>query len=155
MSARFPPRVRVRTGREYRQVFADSQRLSTRCFSLHLHARDGGFCRLGMAVSRKVSPEAVVRNRIKRQIRESFRLHRARLPAADLVVVARPAAAGLGGAALRAELALLWSRAEALPLPAPTGTIAAATGTPAFHSPTPPSNPTPSVAPSDEGPSPA
>lgn len=151
MNARFPPAARVRTGREYRQAFADSQRLSTRCFSLHLQPRDGGVCRLGMAVSRKVSPEAVVRNRIKRQIRESFRLRRPKLPAADLVVVARPAAAALDRAELRAELALLWSRAEALPLPAPAGTIAAATGTPASPSP----NPTPSATPSGEGPSPA
>jgi len=155
MNARFPPAARVRSGREYRQVFADSQRLSTRCFSLHVRPHAGGFSRLGMAVSRKVSPEAVVRNRIKRQIRESFRLRRGTLPTADLVVVARSAAAALDNPGLRAELSLLWARAEALPLSAPTGTIAAAPGTPTPQSPIPSPNSTPSAAPSGVGPSPA
>lgn len=43
--------------------------------------------RLGMAVTKKVG-SAVVRNRIKRVLREFFRLHQALLPSAlDLVVV--------------------------------------------------------------------
>ncbi len=122
--ARFPVEVRVRTGREYRQAFADHRRVSTRHFSLHLHMRDGGFCRLGMAVSRKVSPNAVVRNRIKRQIRESFRLTYASLPHGDCIIVARVSAGALDRAAIRADLDLLWQRLRALPPVAPTGKIA-------------------------------
>lgn len=155
MNARFPASVRVRSGRDYRQAFADSQRVSTRCFSLHLRLRDGGFCRLGMAVSRKVSPDAVVRNRIKRQVRESFRQRRDSLPRGDLIVVARTAAATLDPAGLRAELDRLWARVCALPPAVPVGTIAALAGDPASSSPTPIPNPTPPVAPRDEGPSPA
>ena len=124
MSARFPVEVRVRTGRDYRDAFADSRRVSTRHFSLHLRLRDGGFCRLGMAVSRKVSPDAVVRNRIKRQVRESFRLRYGELPPGDCIVVARHSAGALDKAALRVDLDLLWQRLRALP-PAPAaGTIA-------------------------------
>ena len=45
--------------------------------------------RLGMAVTRKTGP-AVQRNRIKRVLREFFRLHQAQLPSGvDLVVVPR------------------------------------------------------------------
>lgn len=124
MSARFPAGVRVRTGRDYRDAFADSRRVSTRHFSLHLRLRDGGFCRLGMAVSRKVSPDAVVRNRIKRQIRESFRQRYATLPPGDCIVVARVGAGALAKAALRADLDQLWQRLLALPPPGPAGTIA-------------------------------
>ena len=124
MSARFPASVRVRTGREYREAFADSRRVSTRHFSLHLRQRDGGFCRLGMAVSRKVSPDAVVRNRIKRQIRESFRRIQHDLPRGDCIVVARHSAGTLDKAALRVDLALLWQRLAALPPASPAGTIA-------------------------------
>lgn len=128
MSARFPVEVRVRTGREYREAFADSRRVSTRHFSLHLRLRDGGFCRLGMAVSRKVSPDAVVRNRIKRQVRESFRLRYRELPGGDCIVVARQGAGALDKAALRKDLTTLWDRLIALPpLPA-AGTIAAPAG---------------------------
>lgn len=125
MSARFPVEVRVRTGREYREAFANSRRVSTRHFSLHLRLRDGGFCRLGMAVSRKVSPDAVVRNRIKRQVRESFRLRYRELPPGDCVVVARVGAGALDKAALCKDLAILWDRVIALPPVPAAGTIAA------------------------------
>ncbi len=123
MNARFPVAVRVRAGRDYRAAFADSRRVATRHFSLHLRTRDGGFCRLGMAVSRKVSPAAVVRNRIKRQIRERFRLRYRELPAGDCIVVARVGAAMLDKQALQRELDQLWDRLIALPVPSSNGTM--------------------------------
>ncbi len=69
--------------------------------------------RLGMAVSRRVSKRAVVRNRIRRQIRESFRLQRTRLPSCDLLVIARPLAAEQSKRALRSELDALWRKLAA------------------------------------------
>ena len=59
--------------------------------------RDDEFTRqrLGITVSRKVG-SAVVRNRVKRQVREWFRAARPRLrPGIDLVVIGRSAAARL------------------------------------------------------------
>ena len=48
---------------------------------------DGGAWRLGLAVTRKTGC-AVVRNRVKRVVREFFRLHQAYLPQGhDIVVV--------------------------------------------------------------------
>jgi len=53
--------------------------------------------RLGITVSRKVG-NAVVRNRVKRSVREWFRARRPRLaPGVELVVIGRSAAAGLSG----------------------------------------------------------
>jgi len=47
--------------------------------------------RLGISVDRKVG-KAVVRNRIKRWIRETFRLHQSRLKEGiDILLIARPA----------------------------------------------------------------
>lgn len=66
--------------------------------------------RLGLVVSRRVSPRAVDRNRIKRQIREDFRQSVAALENLDYVVVARGAALKQTGAALRASLQLHWKR---------------------------------------------
>ena len=63
--------------------------------------------RLGVTVSRRTSPKAVVRNRIKRQIRESFRVSTACLLGTDVVVVANAPAASAPNAALRKSLVQL------------------------------------------------
>ena len=67
-----------------------------------------------MAVSRRVSKLAVVRNRVRRVSRESFRLHRAILPHLDILLIARTQAAGETNAVLRVELESIWSRLAAL-----------------------------------------
>jgi len=60
--------------------------------------------RLGITVSRKVGG-AVVRNRVKRWVRESYRrFPEGRPPSTDLVVIAKPAAAGSTYQAIAAEL---------------------------------------------------
>ena len=57
-----------------------------------------GAPRLGLAVAVRVAGGAVGRNRIRRIVAESFRLHQHELPAVDLVVSARPQARGASGA---------------------------------------------------------
>jgi len=61
-----------------------------------------------MVVSRKVSPRAVVRNRVKRHVRESARLHQRALAGLDLVVVAHRQAANTVAQPLRASLEGHW-----------------------------------------------
>jgi ribonuclease P protein component len=48
--------------------------------------RDTGAARLGMLISRKHAARAVVRNHIKRCIREAFRLEQERLGPLDVLV---------------------------------------------------------------------
>ena len=64
--------------------------------------------RLGLAVALRIARTAVERNRIRRLIRESFRLHQRALPAVDIVVSARPKAQGAPREQLQASLADLW-----------------------------------------------
>ena len=107
-----------------------------------LHWMPATIARFGIAVSRKVDPDAVGRNRIKRVLRETFRAQRSQLVPADFVIVARPPAATLDNAALRAAFLQLLQRAGALPLPTPAGTMRAACA---------PAAPTPSMPGSHSG----
>lgn len=69
-----------------------------------------GESRLGITVSRKVSRRAVDRNRIKRQVRESFRHHWAALGGWDIVITAQPGAAMSANPELRRSLEQHWDR---------------------------------------------
>lgn len=74
-----------------------------------------GSARIGLTVSRQVGG-AVVRNRLKRHLREWFRASVLRRSGAiDLVVIARPPARELGYEALHAELDVLARQAAGAP----------------------------------------
>jgi ribonuclease P protein component len=65
-----------------------------------------------MAVSTRAAGNSVRRNRLRRLIRESFRMHRQELPAVDVLVTARPAAAQASNRAVFESLAALWQRVK-------------------------------------------
>lgn len=69
--------------------------------------------RLGLAVSVKTAGSAVERNRIRRVVRESFRLRQRELPLADIVVNARGRARGASPAEMRESLDRLWTQVAA------------------------------------------
>lgn len=95
----FPSCCRLRTSREYTQVWRQGRRCHTTHLLVIVGAGSGG-ARLGISVSRKVG-NAVSRNRIKRWIREYFRVHREKLAAgADCSVIVKPGAALLDHAAI-------------------------------------------------------
>jgi len=92
---KFPRAERLTRRSEYQFVFAHGSKAVGRSFICYVARREGQGSKLGIAVSRKVG-NAVVRNRVKRYIREFYRTHRRfiRQPA-QVVVVARPSAARL------------------------------------------------------------
>ena len=87
-----PRSARVRQRAEFDRVFADGRRNADPLLSLHWLRGDKP-ARLGLAVSRKVDPRAVGRNRIKRVLRAEFRTLRSLLADGDYVLVSRAAAA--------------------------------------------------------------
>jgi ribonuclease P protein component len=106
----FPKTARLNQPREFKQVFASGQRQSDACFTLISLSNNEGLPRLGLVAARKNLRRAVDRNRVKRAIRESFRLHRMKLPARDIVVMVRSAAGTKPGPALRDSLARHWKK---------------------------------------------
>ena len=122
VSARFPRAARVRAKAEFTRVFEGGRRTAEPRLALHWLADDAP-PRLGLAVSRKVDPNAVGRNRIKRVLRDGFRQLRPGLRPGAYVVVARSGAARADNAALRAAFVQLLVRAGALPPQAAAGTM--------------------------------
>jgi ribonuclease P protein component len=66
--------------------------------------------RLGLSIAARTVGNAVSRNRLRRLIRESFRVQRARLPPVDIVIAARAAARGASAGAVREALRWLWKQ---------------------------------------------
>lgn len=61
-----------------------------------------------MAVGVRAAGNSVNRNRLRRVIRESFRMHRQAMPAVDVLVTARAASAAAPNREIFASLAGLW-----------------------------------------------
>ena len=90
---RLQPVERLRCPKAYRQVFQQGKKLLSPLFVLYVLPTSQPHPRLGLAVSKRIG-SAVVRNRVKRRLREVFRHHKELLePPCDIVVVARSAAA--------------------------------------------------------------
>lgn len=83
-----PKAARLLRPRDFKGVRRRGVRERADGFDLFVRSRQGP-ARLGLAMSRKVG-SAVVRNRLKRWVREWFRHRRARLFGLDLLVVGRP-----------------------------------------------------------------
>ncbi|RUO71395.1 ribonuclease P protein component [Pseudidiomarina salinarum] len=64
--------------------------------------------RLGVTISKKRAKRAVDRNRIKRQIRETFRLKQYKIPAFDIIVIAKSGVTDLSNEDLQQRLDYLW-----------------------------------------------
>jgi ribonuclease P protein component len=91
----FPREARVRQRWEYRKIHREGARVHTPSFTIVARPTlaDAG-ARMGCAVSRKVG-NAVVRNRIRRLLKEMFRRLRSDLPDVDYVFIAKPEARAL------------------------------------------------------------
>ena len=115
----FPAARRLRHKWEFDQLYARGRRLGNNHFGITVHPNELGWARLGLAVASKPFGGSVPRNRIRRLIRESFRLRQHELPDVDLVVSARPQAKGASPAQLRASLDGLWDKVKLLCAPSP------------------------------------
>ena len=80
---------RVRKRKHYLDIYKKGRRVHSNNFTVILSPNPSGEKRLGVAVGKKVG-NAVQRNRIKRLLREFFRLHKDRLPdSQDVVIIAK------------------------------------------------------------------
>lgn len=81
---------RIRSSRRYSQIYAQRCRVADSILIVCAAANDLGFSRVGLSVSRK-NGNAVKRNRIRRLLREAFRLSQHDIPSGfDYILIPQP-----------------------------------------------------------------
>ena len=75
--------------KEFESVLAGRVRVSDRLLAVYAAKNDIGKARLGISISRSLG-SAVMRNRMKRLIREAFRLNQEKIAGIDYVVMPAP-----------------------------------------------------------------
>lgn len=111
-----PRTARLLSARDFKRVYSRGRRANGRWFTVvGFRSRLGGGARLGLSVSKDHGP-AVRRNKIKRLLREAFRLERPGLPDnLELVLIPRQQPQKLVLQVLRQDLVTLVRQLEQAP----------------------------------------
>ena len=111
--AAFTSKQKLTKAIEFNRVFNKPFVSSDACFKVLARVNEGELSRLGMAVSRQIDKRAVGRNRIKRIVRESFRLQYSQCGTClDIVILPRREAATMCNEKLFDSLKRHWARLE-------------------------------------------
>jgi ribonuclease P protein component len=101
--------MRIRRSTDYRDMAHRARRFQTRHFVILYRRGRGPVSRTGITVSRRVG-NAVVRNRVKRGVREYVRTHVRDVPGTwDAVVIARPSARDCPAGGIAEQLGELYA----------------------------------------------
>ena len=85
--------VSLKSNRAFQRLYRKGKSAVCPCLALFVRESRRPYSRLGLTVGVKLG-KAVVRNRVRRRLREAYRIHEGRFrPGLDLVVVARVRAA--------------------------------------------------------------
>ena len=84
----------IKKSSDFKKVYDFGCLEANRYFAVYAKPNNFGCMRLGLSIKKKVG-KAVLRNRLRRLVKENFRLHHSRLSSVDVVVVIRNAAGEL------------------------------------------------------------
>lgn len=98
------------TPSDFTPVFKKPVVASTNAFTFLAMPNHREQPRLGLTIAKKRVKKAVARNRIKRLIRESFRLHQHQITNIDIIVMAKNGTDQLSNEELLKQLGKLWKK---------------------------------------------
>ncbi|MCI2948438.1 ribonuclease P protein component [Staphylococcus caledonicus] len=79
---------RIKKNSDFQTIYKKGESVANRQFVVYTYNSNNEHFRLGISVSKKLG-NAVTRNKIKRAIRENFKVHKQDIIARDIVVIAR------------------------------------------------------------------
>ncbi len=94
----------------FQAVFSNPTRYGSSHITILITPNKDKQNRLGLAIAKKRVKLAVQRNRIKRQIRESFRLNQHELPSIDMVVMVKSGTDKLENKEINQQLEKIWRK---------------------------------------------
>jgi ribonuclease P protein component len=103
----------MRRPAEFKRVYAVGKRLGNEFFTVNAQANGLTCPRLGMSIAARILRRAVDRNRVRRLIRESFRVNQLSLPPLDIVIGVRAGVLTADNGRLRSALENLWQKIPA------------------------------------------
>ena len=110
-TTRFQRSQRLCRPAQFQAAYAQGRRFGNELFTATVRINDGhASARLGLSIAARTVGNSVSRNRLRRQIRESFRLLQPALPPLDIVIGARSAARTAPARELREALERLWKQ---------------------------------------------
>lgn len=112
----FSRKFRLTDGKDFRQAFIASTFRIRRPGIILLAVQQPDLVgpRLGIALSKRVLPKSVDRNRVRRLIRDSFRLEKLALPTYDCVIQVKRWPHDLSNTDFKKELAVVWAELRRL-----------------------------------------
>lgn len=120
----FSRKQRMLSSVDYQRVFSCAE-FKAYSHQVMILARESdssqSYPRLGLVISKKNAKQAVLRNRFKRIVRESFRVNQESLKNYDVVVLARPGITRLSKSELRVKVDELWVKLKSNALKKPQG----------------------------------
>jgi len=105
---RFTRDYRLLNSSDYKEVFDNAEYKVSCRYILMIAIKHRNQSRVGIVVSKKNIPKATKRNRVKRLIRESFRVTKSQIPNLDVIVLIRRGIDDLPNVKISSKLDSLW-----------------------------------------------
>lgn len=106
----FSSAFRLKNKQQFKKIFRNAKRLSSNYFTMFFKANDLDHPRLAIVITKRLVRDAVDRNRLKRVIKESFRLHQHMLSGYDVLIIASKGIKQLDNKGLTQCLKKQWQR---------------------------------------------